>query len=385
MKKSCTRFAMVCAFLSLSTSVTAQQLWPDLPQPIKNGISAQADNIVYVGLGAAGQSFYAMNTASSHPQWQKLADFIGPTTDQATAAAINGKIYIFSGSGKATVTDKSPIIFDSVYVYDINNNTWSKQNTRTPVGLLGAAAYPLNQTEIAIFGGYNKPQFDQYLSAITTIDKQADPKKWQQTVTDFMERAPESYQWNQAIQIYHTDTNSWSTKGTSPYLANCGAALVGDKDRITLISGEIKPGLRTPIVKTVTIKGDDVNWQSLAPLPDAANGQLQEGVAGAYAGTNQGSLIVAGGANFVGARAKAEQGHWFAHDGLRKHWSDDIYTYHGDKWALASTKLPQGLAYGASFSTPAGVLMVGGENAKGQPQAKVYLLRYEQSDVRIID
>ncbi|PST87087.1 N-acetylneuraminic acid mutarotase [Photobacterium sp. NCIMB 13483] len=385
MKKSCTRFAMVCALLSLSTSVTAQQLWPDLPQPIKNGISAQADNIVYVGLGTAGQSFYMMDTASRQPQWQKLADFIGPITDQATAAAVNGKIYIFSGSGKAAVTDKSPIIFDSVYVYDIQNNTWSKQNTQTPVGLLGAAAYPLNQTEIAIFGGYNKPQFDQYLSAITAIDKQAEPQKWQQTVTDFMDRAPESYHWNQAIQIYHTDSNTWSTKGNSPYLANCGAALVGDKDRITLISGEIKPGLRTPIVKTVTIKGDDVNWQSLAPLPDAANGQLQEGVAGAYAGTNQGSLIVAGGANFVGARAKADQGDWFAHDGLSKHWSEDIYTYRGGKWALASTKLPQGLAYGASFSTPAGVLMVGGENGTGKPQAKVYLLRYEQSKVSIID
>ncbi|MCD9517910.1 N-acetylneuraminate epimerase [Photobacterium phosphoreum] len=385
MKKSCTRFAMVCSLFSLSTSVMAEQLWPDLPQPIKNGISAQTDNMVFVGLGAAGQSFYAMDTASSKPQWKKLADFIGPVPDQATAAAVAGKIYVFSGSGKVESTDKAPVIFDSVYVYDINNNTWSKQNTRTPVGLLGASAYPLNQTEIAIFGGYNKQQFDQYLHAVSTIDKDTEPQKWQQTVTDFMQRAPEDYQWNQAIQIYNTDTNNWSTKGNSPYLANCGAALVGEGDRITLISGEIKPGLRTPMVKAVTIKGSQVDWQQLASLPDAANGQLQEGVAGAYAGKNEGALIVAGGANFIGARGKAEQGDWFAHDGLSKHWSEDIYTYRGDKWALASTKLPQGLAYGASFSTPAGVLMVGGENATGKPQSKVYMLRYEQSDVSIID
>ncbi|PSV14207.1 N-acetylneuraminic acid mutarotase [Photobacterium kishitanii] len=385
MNKSFTQFAIMCSLLSLSTSAMAEQLWPDLPQPIKNGISAQADNIVYVGLGAAGKSFYAMDTASSKPQWKKLADFTGPVPDQATAAAVDGKIYIFSGSGKLKTTDESPIIFDSVYVYDIKNNNWYKQNTRTPVGLLGAAAYPLNQTEIAIFGGYNKPQFDHYLRAVSTIDKHAEPHKWQQTVTDFMARAPESYQWNQDIQVYHTDTNSWSTKGKSPYLANCGAALVGEGDNITLISGEIKPGLRTPIVKTVTIKGSQVDWQQLASLPDAANGQLQEGVAGAYAGKNHGVLIVAGGANFLGARAKAEQGDWFAHDGLSKHWSQDIYTYHNEKWALATTKLPQGLAYGAAFSTPTGVLMVGGENAMGNPQTKVYMLRYQQSDIRVID
>lgn len=385
MKKSFTQFAIICSVLSLSTSAIAEQLWPDLPQPIKNGISAQVDNIVYVGLGTAGKSLYAMDTASNKPQWQKLADFTGPVPDQATAAAIDGKIYIFSGSGKIKATDKSPIIFDSVYVYDIKNNNWHKQNTRTPVGLLGAAAYPLNQTEIAIFGGYNKPQFDQYLHAVSTIDKHAEPHKWQQTVTDFMARAPESYQWNQDILVYHTDTNSWSTKGKSPYLANCGAALVGEGDNITLISGEIKPGLRTPIVKTVTINGSQVDWKQLASLPDTVNGQLQEGVAGAYAGKNQGVLIVAGGANFIGARAKAEQGDWFAHDGLSKHWSQDIYAYHNEKWSLASTKLPQGLAYGAAFSTPTGVLMVGGENATGKPQTKVYMLRYQQSDISVID
>ena len=193
----------------------------------------------------------------------------------------------------------------------------------------------------------------------------------------------EEYQWNKNIQVYNVAKNSWSVRGESPYLPNCGAALVGEGNEVTLVSGEVKPGLRTPMVKSVTIEGESAQWEELAQLPTPIGAELQEGVAGAYAGHSNGALLVAGGANFHGARAQSIRGNWFAHEGFPKAWNAEVYAYKDGGWKQTETRLPEGLAYGASFTTSKGVLMVGGEGADGQERSDVYMLNYDGSDVTV--
>jgi SSS family transporter len=118
------------------------------------------------------------------------------------------------------------------------------------------------------------------------------------------------------------------------------------------------------VILAAAARADDgaaATWTSLPPLPDA------EGVAGAFAGASGGALLVAGGANFPGAKP------W---EGGTKAWTDRAWVL--DKpdgaWREAG-RLPGPRAYGASVATPAGLLCIGG-NDTGRHHDAVFLLRW---------
>ena len=100
-------------------------------------------------------------------------------------------------------------------------------------------------------------------------------------------------------------------------------------------------------------------FSQLPPLPD------REGFAGAFAGVTDGSLIVAGGANFP------DQKPW---ENGKKIWYDTVFAL--DKpdgvWRIVG-KLPRPLGYGVSVTTSNGIVCVGGSDAE-KHHAKVFLL-----------
>lgn len=367
----------------LSSTAYANQHWPDLPEGVKSGVSAQVGNKLYVGLGSMEQRFYMLDLDQMDKGWQQQADFSGPARSGATATVLGDSIYIFGGSGKANASDKSPILFDTVYRFDAKTNQWEQVKTKTPVGLLGAASFSPDNQQILFFGGYNKAYFDQYLSDINTTDRKTNPTGWQEIVDNYMGMKPLDYKWNRQVLSFNPKNGSWNEIGQSPYLPNCGTALVAEGESATLVSGEIKPGLRTAEVKQYRFGGAQP-WSSMHELPAPEAGTVQEGVAGAFAGKSNGALIVAGGANFHGAKAAFESGKMFAHEGLSKAYNPEIYVQKNELWARVNN-LPEGLAYGASFTTDDGVLIAGGEKADRSASNKVYLLEWNGSGVDIHD
>ncbi|KQY15082.1 N-acetylneuraminic acid mutarotase [Rhizobium sp. Root73] len=378
------RLTTSVAAITLSAGVAmAAETWPDLPVGVKNGVAARVGDTAYVGLGSAGADFYALDLADPTKGWVKRAAFAGPAVNGAAVAVSGKKIFAFSGNGKADASAKSPIIFDTVYAYDTESDTWSKLDTQTPVGLSGAKAVPLSDGRIAIVGGYNKDLFDKYLADVGAIDKDKDPEGFKKLVDSYMGMHPKDYRWNDEVLVYDTAGNSWGTLGNNPFLPNCDPAVVVEGDgRFMVVSGEIKPGLRTPEVKLLQVKEKEASWQKLADLPAISASELQEGVAGAYAAVAGDDVLVAGGANFRGAQANAAAGKWFAHEGLKKSWRDEVYAFSGNDWKQVG-KLPHGLAYGASFALPGGVLLVGGEDSEGKPRNEVFLLRWDGKNLSV--
>ncbi|MGE0537705.1 MAG: hypothetical protein AB7O68_22235 [Pirellulales bacterium] len=91
-------------------------------------------------------------------------------------------------------------------------------------------------------------------------------------------------------------------------------------------------------------------WTRLPALP------ATEGVAGAFAGVDRGALLVAGGANFPDRKP------W---EGGTKVWYDTVFVLEkpdGD-WKIAG-RLPRPLGYGVSLTHRAGVVCIGGSDAK---------------------
>lgn len=110
-----------------------------------------------------------------------------------------------------------------------------------------------------------------------------------------------------------------------------------------------------------------LRWRELPALPDA------EGFAGSFAGTAQGALLVAGGANFPDKRP------W---EGGTKIWHDRVFVLPAGAPAWqAAGRLPAANGYGVSLTLEAGVLLAGGGDAR-RNFAEVWLAHRDGTAVR---
>lgn len=104
-------------------------------------------------------------------------------------------------------------------------------------------------------------------------------------------------------------------------------------------------------------------WRELPPIPDPL------GVAGPLVGAHDGTLLVAGGANFPNGPP------W---EGGAKVWHDAIYSLDldrpGAKWDVAG-RLPKRLGYAVSLSLPEGIACFGGSDSVGHHAESFWLRR----------
>ena len=382
MKKLSCALLLGAAFAFSAQAADTAPRWPDFPAPIKNGAGARIGATVYAGLGSAGKAWYALDTAKPGAPWVALAPFPDAARDAASAVAINGLVYIFGGSGKNAPDDKALTVFDTAYVYDPAANSWRQLPTRAPLGIFTASVVSVDQRNIVFFGGVNKAIFDGYFQDYAV--GAADNKERQAVVAGhYFDQRPQDYLWTAQVMSYNPQTNQWRNLGTDPQLPTVGAGVAVHGQLVTMVNGEIKPGLRSPNVKEVSIDGDKLTWKQGGKLPAPPGAARQEGVAGSFAGYSNNVLLVAGGANFPGAWQQFDAGQNYAHKGLKKTWRDDIYARRDGKWWHAG-KLPAGMGYGTGIQLDDGVLLIGGELDGGAASKDVFLLQWDGKAVRLV-
>jgi N-acetylneuraminate epimerase len=363
-------------------TAVAGERYAELPVAIKNGAGAKIGDTIYAGLGSAGKAWYSLDTSKAGAQWTALAEFPDAPRDAANTVAVGGQIYVFAGSGKLNPADKALQIFDTAYKYDPATNSWSKLPTRTPMGGLAAASVSLDQQNILFFGGVNKAIFDGYfqdyfVTAGDSKDAQAD------VATRYFDQRPQDYLWTAQVLSYNPAQNKWRNLGIDPNTPTVGSALAVKGNLVNIINGEIKPGLRSPMAKSLNVDGDKLTWKKSSHLPAAPGEAEQEGVAGGFAGYSNNALLVAGGANFPGSWKQFNAGQNYAHKGLKKTWRDEIYAEVKGKWLVAG-KLPAAMGYGNYFQLDEGVLVVGGELQGGAASKDVFLLKWNGKSVDIV-
>lgn len=381
MKKLSCALLLCCAFSSVQAADPAPR-WADFPAPIKNGAGARIGATVYAGLGSAGKAWYALDTSKPGAPWVALAPFPDAARDAANAVAIQGLVYVFGGSGKNAPDDKALTVFDTAYVYDPAANTWRQLPTRAPLGIFTASVVSVDQQNIVFFGGVNKAIFDGYFQDYAV--GAADSKERQAVVAGhYFDQRPQDYLWTAQVMSYNPQTNQWRNLGADPQLPTVGAGVAVHGNVLTMVNGEIKPGLRSPNVKEVSIDGDKLTWKQGGKLPAPPGATRQEGVAGSFAGYSGKVLLVAGGANFPGAWQQFDAGQNYAHKGLKKTWRDDIYARRDGKWSHVG-KLPAGMGYGTGIQLDDGVLVIGGELDGGAASKDVFLLQWDGKAVHIL-
>jgi len=346
---------------------------PDFPLGLKNGVGALHGRQLYAGLGSAGKRFYYLDLDAVSEGWKECTEFPGTERNDALMIADETGLWVFSGAGQP-VGSRSAQVLTDVYHYCVNSGSWYKVDTDLPIGLLGASGCEISSGKFVFFGGYNKPVFDSFVAKITSVDPNEEPGKHHQLLVEFMSRTPEEYHWNQKVLLFDTYRSTWHVLMENPFPANCGASLIQDGGKVILVDGEIKPGLRSTQVKQFTFHSE--SHIEVSTLPSIANQELDhEGVAGAYSGVLNNQYFVAGGAYFIGSQQRLRERQWYTHQGLTKHYNNQVWRFDGSRW-LQAGELPVGSAYGVSITTDKGIVILGGEDNKGSGLTDCYLMNW---------
>ncbi|KGQ70647.1 N-acetylneuraminic acid mutarotase [Chelonobacter oris] len=374
MKKTALHSALFAAIAMSGFAAQAAQ-YPDLPVGIKSGAGALIGDTVYVGLGTGGDKFYSLNLKEKDAKWQETAAFPGGKRNQPVAAGIDGKLYVFGGF-QDTDAAKNQVINDA-YAYNPADNSWTKLQTRSPRAAVGASA-AATKDKVYFVGGINQEIWNGLFQDIAAAGGDKDKEK--NIFDPYFNLRAQDFFFSSEIVSYEPATNTWRNEGYFPYGGRAGAAVAINGDKLLVVNGEIKAGLRTDTTELGTIGKDGITWKQLGSLPAPKDYKQQEGIAGAMGGYTNGNYIVTGGANFPGARENYANGINDAHrtGGLKKTLHSDVYALNEAQgtWKIIGS-LPENIGYGVAVSYGNKVLLIGGELDGGKESATVQSMSYD--------
>lgn len=220
----------------------------DLPFTISDGIAAEKDGKLYIGLGKQNakesNKLYEYDLKTS--KTRELASIPGESVrNQSVAQILDGNLYVFSGGGSIAYTDG--------YKYNIEKNQWSKVSSvkvnGKEISLLGANSVKLNKNEMLVIGGFNKAVYDNAVKNLGSL-KDEELLAFR---TKYFTADPYEFNWNKDVLIYNAQKDTWRSVGKVPFDAPCGEGLVLMDKNIYSINGEIKPGVRTNAIYAGTL------------------------------------------------------------------------------------------------------------------------------------
>ena len=197
--------------------------WPSLPVPLANAAGCLVGGKVYVAGGnesteypVSTSHFFVLDPSNPGAGWRELPAWPGGARGYAVCAAqsdgMDNCFYLFSGRGYDG--DKPWTIYRDGFRYNPRLDEWHALDNDYPV-MAGTAA-PFGTNHILFFGG----------------------KSHDAAVDD------------NALRLYHTVTNTLSevAVGKDEFILPVTTAAVSDGRDIWIASGEVSPGVRTPVV-----------------------------------------------------------------------------------------------------------------------------------------
>lgn len=376
------KLAKLALFTAIATTAFAAQAgqYPDLPVGIKSGTGALIGDTVYVGLGSGGDKFFALNLKEKDGQWKELPAFPGGARNQPVSAVVDGKLYVFGGMQKTDVAANQ--IINDVHVYNPADNTWTKVKTRSPRSASVGASAIAKDGKIYFVGGVNHEIWNGLFQDLEGVEKE----KQGMYLDPYFNLRHQDFFFNSDILSYEPATNTWRNEGYFPYSGRAGAAIAVKGDKLLVVNGEIKAGLRTDTTELGTLGKNGVTWKQLGKLPAPKGYTEQEGLAGGMGGYTKGGYIVTGGANFPGARANYAKGINDAHrtGGLKKTFHNAVYSLDEKKgtWKVVG-EYPINIAYGVALPYDNKVLMVGGETDGGKALTEVKTMSFDGKSLKV--
>ncbi|MEM8485101.1 MAG: sodium/solute symporter [Bacteroidota bacterium] len=222
---------------------------PDLPGPMAFGAGVLLGETIYVAGGistpdatAAMHTFWALDLSKPQPEWETLPAWPGPGRMLPVMAKTSQHLYLFSGTALTTDQAGNPArqLLTDGYRYNPALKTW-EQLGDTPQAMVAAPgpAIPVGASHLFFL-----PGDDGQHAAQAAILRDNHPG------------------FSPALYAYNHSTDTWHQQGTFPkeipenlgpnrnagFYPPVTTPIVLWKDAYVLPTGEIRPGVRTPLV-----------------------------------------------------------------------------------------------------------------------------------------
>jgi len=242
--------------LSIEADGLKIQTLPELPRPCTQMCGALIGDQLYIAGGidsldatSALNTFWSLDL--SDPQgWKELAT-LSSGRMQSVAGVLNDKLYLFGGielraSAEGQAERIAPYLTET-WVYQPSADSvgsWQRLNDMPhPVAAAPSPAFTASQTHLILLGGVDGSLLD--------VDPAQHP--------GFPSR----------ILAYNPITDRWSQPGTFPSAdSRVTAPFVSDGNRGIIVSGESRPGIRSPRVMEISFQKSArqfgwINWSVL--------------------------------------------------------------------------------------------------------------------------
>lgn len=242
----------------------AEAALPDLPCALKLGAAAAKDSRVYVAGGETAETLasdvWTLDLNALQAGWRPLPPLPGPKDRmQAVAFVQNGdqkRTYLYVIGGYAKNAEGVLQALTDGYAYDLTqpgaSGRWRPVSPACPKGtdappvaawpLIGAKCMAVGDQHALVFGGLDAAYFDdnqRKMAALTGAAKDAQRIAYQSALPTT---------WNRRVLAYHTVTDRWFALGEVPFPPTlAGAAVMREDGSVLLASGEVQPGIRTPV------------------------------------------------------------------------------------------------------------------------------------------
>lgn len=218
---------------------------PSLPVCVDNAYGAIEGSMVYVvGGNADGQAsgaVYKLDLGAENLAWVLETELPGAPRVQPVCAISHHALYIFGGYTPKIFENIPAFMPSNGMKYDLQTQTWDEvEAPLTPAGEIialagGAAVASPDGEQIICIGGVNQDIFPRALNG-------------ELSGPSYMENPVEWYKFNRYILAFQVETEQWQILSECEEGARAGASLVNDGTWNYIINGELKPGIRTPMI-----------------------------------------------------------------------------------------------------------------------------------------
>ena len=203
--------------------VVEKGTYPSLPIPLSNLSGTLLDGKIYIAGGQESMiaekstnHFLVMDIDNPSKGWYSLPKWPGATRAYSVCVSQGGKVYLFSG--RSFGLGEGIKVQTDGYCYDPDLQKWNVLNNKFPVMAGNAIAY--EEDKILFFGG----------------------------VESMLAGSICHPGFSRKVRIYDLKKNVIEEVAECPYPLAVTTPLISDVDTIYIVSGEIKPGIRTPYI-----------------------------------------------------------------------------------------------------------------------------------------
>ncbi len=212
---------------------------PPLPQPCANACGALLGDTLYVAGGEdaplatnALRTFWSLDLADAQARWRELPPWPGPGRTLAAAAAQAGAFYLLGGVSLSAGPDGKPArtYLADTYRFDPKKGAWSRvADLPYPLAAAPSPAPAAGQSHVLLLGGDDGSKVG-------------------------FQPVAQHPGFSRKSLAYHTVTDTWCERGEVP-VAHVTVPCVLWQGLYAVPSGEIRPGVRSPVVRTARLTG----------------------------------------------------------------------------------------------------------------------------------